>query len=109
MACYPTFTLDQIYNMEYTEALLRLEAYALNRVYIRQDMAIQSFFDRQANAVDDNGRFVVKDIKEMYNAQDAIDKITGKQQRKESELQERYKRYQRAKKIAQEEMRKERG
>lgn len=95
--------------MEYTEALLRLEAYALNHVYIRQDMAIQSFFDRQANAVDDRGRFVVKEISDMYNAQKEIDIITGKSKRENNELHKRYERYQRAKKIAQKETRKERG
>lgn len=96
--------------MEYTEALLRLEAYQLANVYKRSNIALQAFIDRQVNATDDKGKFVVKKIEEVYDAQAEIDIITGKQARKVNELQDRLNRYERAKKTAQKELKgKKRG
>lgn len=95
--------------MEYTEALLRLEAYQLANVYKRSNIALQAFIDRQVNATDDKGKFVVDKIEEVYDAQAEIDVITGKQARKANELQDRLNRYERAKQIAQEELKRRKG
>lgn len=90
--------------MEYTEAVLRLEAYQLANVYKRSNIALQAFINRQVNATNDKGEFVVKKIEDVYDAQAEIDIITGKQARKANELQDRLNRYERAKKIAQKEL-----
>lgn len=90
--------------MEYTEATLRLEAYQLANVYKRSNIALQAFINRQVNATNDKGEFVVKKIEDVYDAQAEIDIITGKQARKANELQERLNRYERAKKAAQKEL-----
>lgn len=90
--------------MEYTEAMLRLEAYQLANVYKRSNIALQAFINRQVNATNDKGEFVVKKLEDVYNAQAEIDIITGKQARKANELQDRLNRYERAKKMAREQL-----
>lgn len=95
--------------MEYTEALLRLEAYNLQTVYVRNNIALQAMINRQADATDKDGRFIVQKTEELYDAQAEIDKITGKQQRKVENLQSRYDRMLRAKATAKRELEKKKG
>lgn len=88
MAFYPTFTLEYIENMSYEELVLRLQASQLSSVYEKIILYQGYFVERVANATDENGKFIYKDLTEIWDYEQELSNANGEQKQKANHLRE---------------------
>lgn len=107
MSFYPTFSLDEIENWTWDEYLLRVDAYRFRNENNKQLLFQIPIIDRAIKATDKDGKYVYKQLDEVYDYKEAIGIIDGTQKAKANRLRELNDRYERAKRLAKEqEMRK---